>query len=98
DFHVTGVQTCALPILVELHPVAFDITRCRQYPFNLAAGNVLNVGYPAVYQQFGTGHHHAVDADLYRQNAVALSKGVRHHLSNSRSEERRVGKEAKSRA
>src|SRR5436309_13908463 len=41
DFHVTGVQTCALPISRELHPVLLDTgavtdgleqRRCREVP------------------------------------------------------------------
>src|SRR5690606_39616598 len=80
DFHVTGVQTCALPIFLD---------RARTHPhcerrLQVAAGAVvLLLGEEIV--TLGTGHHRR----LTRRTPGLARAG------STRSEERRVGKEGR---
>src|SRR5690606_41036542 len=84
DFHVTGVQTCALPICVD--PAAFD--------------PVDREGYLAIVQQQYVARFDVVRQVLVRDTHARRGAGARRHrrveekiLSVTRSEERRVGKE-----
>src|SRR5690606_42087455 len=70
DFHVTGVQTCALPIYCPKHGKQDETFVCQHIVQGLREGRPYGFFYPA-------------SSDEKRPNA--------------RSEERRVGKECKSR-
>src|SRR5690606_41010778 len=73
DFHVTGVQTCALPILASLH-YFWQVIVCQ-------------CKFPVVRQ-------HTVDQTACSGFVISLFKQVSRIL---RSEERRVGKECRTR-
>src|SRR5207302_7985046 len=88
-FHVTGVQTCALPIYLD-----FRLDR-------LVGHNVEEIGLALLqFEAAGYfGHILATQVGMDRASAElalshALDDGLRAHL---RSEERRVGKECRSR-
>src|SRR5690606_39769741 len=74
DFHVTGVQTCALPIFVGVAP-AGDVLHARRDSGFLEQGRAL----------FG--------ASL----APGIAAHEEHAFAAARSEERRVGKECRTR-
>src|SRR5690606_41032092 len=96
DFHVTGVQTCALPIFIEVHPLNFWKVF---YPILLRIGQATIV-YFVCRVIFWLLH-----LDVFTQQIVlAFLHGIRFDLVTigylllpSRSEERRVGKECSSR-
>src|SRR3989440_4274846 len=76
DLIVTGVQTCALPILITFHPAGRAAEFRRR-----AAGDHLEFLHGVERDVDG----HALPADLLAEKSVV------------RSEERRVGKECRSR-
>src|SRR5690606_40807105 len=85
DFHVTGVQTCALPICVEKLPQRRTHLRLVER-LQLASGGVHALG--------------DLEAQVARNDgyeATGHAVGLRPRAP-SRSEERRVGKECRSRA
>src|SRR5690606_40122146 len=93
DFHVTGVQTCALPISFGLRAtLAFDLA-----PGEYHANVVLAVlaGRAALFAPDGFADPAvpAAIAALYAPHAVAVTAAERDAF---RSEERRVGKECRS--
>src|SRR5690606_40785863 len=91
DFHVTGVQTCALPILdgfAARHPDRLQIIRAA----DTGQADALNTGFARA------------DGDLLgwlnaddRLAEGALARLRQTALMEPRSEERRVGKECRSR-
>src|SRR5690606_40079742 len=92
DFHVTGVQTCALPILIfadagaNMYPVDSSISGPSLVDQPLfGALNGLNIDTTA-----DGGDLAAAGSDRY---VLIAAKGA-----GGRSEERRVGKEGRSRA
>src|SRR5690606_40058733 len=96
DFHVTGVQTCALPIsptiwpLVQLIiPPACMLSQCHHVPL---------CAYPDQSARGGARTGCANVGATYRERQICLS-GVRQKTcqkTRTRSEERRVGKERRS--
>src|SRR5690606_39831439 len=86
DFHVTGVQTCALPILWE-KPIGQP----------LPPGQIVEqVWFSGVHSNIGGSYP---DSDLSDITLDWMIKRLRVHtgLAIDRSEERRVGKECRSR-
>src|SRR5690606_40473293 len=79
DFHVTGVQTCALPIFLPV--TSWASTRCTSE----AITNTRKSPHPRAYMYL------ICPKKLYREYEVSM----RHF--RLRSEERRVGKECRSR-
>src|SRR2546429_7297622 len=78
DVAVTGVQTCALPILPEGGP-----RFCRKHPANCHGGTLLRPGPWAAAQS--------------NRTSRAESTFACRRVAPVRSEERRVGKECRSR-
>src|SRR5690606_40323182 len=91
DFHVTGVQTCALPIYDKAPENIDDIVA----KLNRTASN-LEKASKALSEGEGTLGALLVDAQLYN-NAVEITDGAKRSflLKEARSEERRVGKECR---
>src|SRR2546426_8806404 len=98
DYKVTGVQTCALPILRSTrprrtgargHPRVRRRRAARRVPRPLARGRLMRFHFDPTPEQRA-----ALEAQLARlqQPAAALEL-----LDPMRSEERRVGKECRSR-
>src|SRR5690606_39373428 len=94
DFHVTGVQTCALPIFVSIIPVdsldeAIEVVNGVQY--GLCA---------AIFTQNVNNAFRAMQ-DIYTGilyvNAGTTGAEIHLPFGGTRSEERRVGKECRSR-
>src|SRR5690606_40778015 len=86
DFHVTGVQTCALPILVSVHTEDHERTlTVRLEGGRLAARYLVRSGLPRVVGV----HRHQRGEDSHR----ITSMWERGAGQSPRSEERRVGKE-----
>src|SRR5690606_39630840 len=85
DFHVTGVQTCALPISVQ---------EGRLAPSRLPACE----GLALVSSVLGIVPVHKVDCLRLPSNAriAKIQSLVQSHFGFPRSEERRVGKECRS--
>src|SRR5690606_39985400 len=84
DFHVTGVQTCALPIFVA------DAARGRDAAAQrLAEDPCLCVDGGDGRRAAVVGHEAAVDAGELRTGSAPFRAGCR----GLRSDERRVGKE-----
>src|SRR5690606_40423740 len=95
DFHVTGVQTCALPICARLGGLlarpALRAVAARMDPSEYGAQPLLGVdGYAFIGH--GSADAKAVTSAL-RTASKAVSAGA---LQRTRSEERRVGKESRS--
>src|SRR5690606_41136747 len=87
DFHVTGVQTCALPISIP------SVTRDRSIPFATASTSGTH-RYPAYAgcSAPGVGTARRITTSNIRPIPFPLSVIVSDKL---RSEERRVGKECR---
>src|SRR5690606_40966137 len=96
DFHVTGVQTCALPIW-NLEPGGLPVK--HHYPTSLLCHLVV--------QKPGSIHSHSewlADVHIQNDKKQKRQKNTRRKnkradagIAESRSEERRVGKEGRSR-
>src|SRR5690606_40593650 len=87
-FHVTGVQTCALPIFQEHMGGGAG---SRGYLVALEVGGAADAGV-ATHPQLRGGILDVVDQ---KHLALAARRKVRYHGAGRRSEERRVGKERK---
>src|SRR5207302_6796952 len=87
DFHVTGVQTCALPIFSRWRAVYPRIERFSRCERNRGSFAVL---IPCIDLQDGQ----AVQLVRGRKRELAVADvfGLLHEFSKYRSEERRVGK------
>src|SRR5690606_39604881 len=92
DFHVTGVQTCALPISVPL-PASYIIL--SEKPVCLSPfPDMLPIAKHHNIMKKWRGWHHPKE----NGSPVHLNLKLQHHPHlNFRSEERRVGKECRSR-
>src|SRR5690606_40811821 len=95
DFHVTGVQTCALPISFPADPRA-PLTHDHHYGINLRAGEFMEeatliASVRAIAKQAGAAimAHYGMDLKL------RLKADTSPLTAADRSEERRVGKEAR---
>src|SRR5690606_40081868 len=88
DFHVTGVQTCALPILnlgANNIIYAFDSLYSVNHPhYEKDQSYVVNLNGWAYELEVVSDHEHLVVDD---------PASIKHHRALNRSEERRVGKE-----
>src|SRR5690606_40263987 len=93
DFHVTGVQTCALPILVETGKgdTYFAVGSATPAPAIRTALEVIGTEIAAVGNQIVVEGH--TDARSYSGNGEYSNW----ELSVERSEERREGKELRPR-
>src|SRR5690606_40871776 len=83
DFHVTGVQTCALPILID----STRLTPCRVDQFRNAPPGGARV------------HHEHCRLTEERMHCTKITRWINARLRlqcEVRSEERRVGKEGRS--
>src|SRR5207253_6928742 len=89
DGHVTGVQTCALPILFRAH--AKGARHLLQIAAELARGRP-KIAYKSVRQRFVPPELRTWDRDLTAR-ARRLRRRHRDLTHRKRSEERRVGKE-----
>src|SRR5690606_39706133 len=89
DFHVTGVQTCALPILTERF-----VPSARYQPF------LLRFGVPQLYRELaralGVRSRPGSSRLCSRHNSPASVLPPLPTNAATRSEERRVGKECRS--
>src|SRR5690606_40637745 len=86
DFHVTGVQTCALPI---------SINRYTEIEFSLQRDRVVGRSFEQALGKSVMGL-----TQPHMQQAVDSGETVEHDFTwqgEARSEERRVGKEGRSR-
>src|SRR5690606_40348109 len=89
DFHVTGVQTCALPIWTErrmafvsgLTLVGCDETESRTKAYSDLAAAIRQYCHPSVIR--------ADNEELFKRMVFNIL------VTNDRSEERRVGKESR---
>src|SRR5690606_39760341 len=79
DFHVTGVQTCALPIWIDAGRVVALMK------------NIQAIGYRAVRQRVGQAVGKAILV-LSGEVDASIPVLINPPLPNPRSEERRVGK------
>src|SRR5690606_40230524 len=82
DFHVTGVQTCALPISIEVPAVDLVVVK-PTFGVSAAEAYSLLAGFTPRLRA----------ADI----VTALAAGEEPGWRNARSEERRVGKECRAR-
>src|SRR5439155_19108265 len=96
DGHVTGVQTCALPIWVVTKPFDKrpalverfrDDPACRVFLSTDAGSTGLNLQHASIL----------VNMDLPWNPAILEQRIARIHRLGQRSEERRVGKEGRDR-
>src|SRR5207302_5546480 len=92
DFHVTGVQTCALPISSWALEVGDEVALELLRQVASAAEPAIHNHGGRIVKRVGDGHM-AVFADA--QAAVAAALDIQERLArvSVRSEERRVGKE-----
>src|SRR5207237_4820060 len=90
DSSVTGVQTCALPILQRLESLTERVlaATAKEEPCGAVRGEPENDGYPCVLSAGHVGLLH-VDRDGDSFHGVGNAKGEPQAV---RSEERRVGK------
>src|SRR5690606_40923264 len=89
DFHVTGVQTCALPILVELAKYglgAADMAACINWFSKVVSDDAGNIALDGSQASAGN----SLSLRFEMDTLVVLH-------ACPRSEERRVGKECRSR-
>src|SRR5207302_8267725 len=93
DFHVTGVQTCALPILAAGEPSALrGFLRFLAMDGRVRQGLVSQIDTPRLYQ------FEQLPRTLPWETVRALLRSIdRTSAMGLRSEERRVGKEWRSR-
>src|SRR5690606_39479483 len=88
DFHVTGVQTCALPICW----IAFAHKAYNEQQRHLDFALLL--GYLST-QISGSGYLYALQGEVLSENLAQHDKAIESY--EARSEERRVGKECRAR-
>src|SRR5690606_41154764 len=88
DFHVTGVQTCALPIYM-MHLITEN-----------GGKNIMGVAFDQLHlkeiEERVKGHRFVKDAEVYKDLQGNLVVKIFQNIP-MRSEERRVGKECRSR-
>src|SRR5690606_40296999 len=92
DFHVTGVQTCALPIL-QSNPILEIISALdylKNYPYECTEQSSSKWFGLKMVQYIGK--HYPAISDYFRTIKV---KDTKSRLEENRSEERRVGKECR---
>src|SRR5690606_39611194 len=89
DFHVTGVQTCALPISFRLRLIAARMANPMKILVTGAAGFV---GFHTTKRLLGAGHEVVGIDNLNAYYDVGLKQG-RLALLKDRAEERRGGRE-----
>src|SRR5690606_40453955 len=90
DFHVTGVQTCALPILILIDPKEIEMPQYKGFP---QAKVITDMS-----QSIETVESLCLEMDKrYSKIATSGYRNIKQYNNNSttRSEERRVGKECR---
>src|SRR5690606_39295461 len=92
DFHVTGVQTCALPIYVTVLRDPVDRWYSEFYYIHKAKDSRDTYVPPPTMDYLNSPH-----AKFIATNYVRFFSSELHFHHFSRSEERRVGKECRSR-
>src|SRR5690606_39435852 len=93
DFHVTGVQTCALPICRFVGYVQVIVAE-----YNIAEKPPLFRRYLALESpEHGNGQYHGGNAERDCPDSYPDNESGKCPLATGRSEERRVGKEWRSR-
>src|SRR5690606_40751613 len=94
DFHVTGVQTCALPI--SLQPTSLDIPAGQTVAIVGSTGAGKST-IAKLLARFYDVTHGTITLDGVRLQDLNLETLTRHIVMvTQRSEERRVGKESRS--
>src|SRR5690606_40951112 len=93
DFHVTGVQTCALPILDDYRILIIRAGEQLRFDTIQTLGDLR--------KKTGGMGSHWVDAEIMRANGLPIISAVDYRslfkmLRAGRSEERRVGEECRS--
>ena len=67
--------------IVELDTIAAQLLRVGQHHLQLpVAQYLLQVPFPVLQERLVAGHHHPVPVHLHRDDAVALGKGIAHHV------------------
>src|SRR5690606_40742083 len=92
DFHVTGVQTCALPISKQLDEAAVAGYRIGQ-PY-IIANIYLHVSHQRLHRLLSEHAHFILKSRLKPEKQGIYENEKKKKMA--RSEERRVGKEGKS--
>src|SRR5690606_40061678 len=87
DFHVTGVQTCALPICLRLAVFLAPLFSAGSYALTLSLA--AEDAWPPFSDSQGNGYSRDLAIAAFAHSGVTLNI--------QRSEERRVGKECRSR-
>src|SRR5690606_40159758 len=94
DFHVTGVQTCALPIYLCTAVLASGVPARQSFGYSdsdaFAVGLTCGGELEVFVQRVTAAERPVLDAALTAPGAAALVRDLR-------SEERRVGKECRAR-
>src|SRR5690606_40700822 len=93
DFHVTGVQTCALPILAEItknHATIYDRS-CSVITSRRANPQVPCKPNRPPLQEIAPGGTNQIS----QRNESTITRGTNQLSATSRSEERRVGNECR---
>src|SRR5699024_12213363 len=92
DRNVTGVQTCALPISERTQQL---LTSLKNEGINVRG--VTRLGYPVVIGAFPLEEKTVVDGIVYMRLLPTKYPILKSEQTDLRSEERRVGKECRSR-
>src|SRR5690606_40687840 len=97
DFHVTGVQTCALPICVDVDPAQVILTCGASPALLLAMLSRFEAGDRIAFARPGyIAYRNTAIAARLQPLEIGCGPESRYQLT-ARSEERRVGKEGRSR-
>src|SRR5690606_40690825 len=94
DFHVTGVQTCALPIFRAETPSMLDIA-IEQSDRKIRTDVITHEQRSGVLQRVGNEPSGKTGAWNFRVSAIAHRRAHEVHSDTLRSEERRVGTEGR---
>src|SRR5207253_6575834 len=92
DGHVTGVQTCALPILDRIPGLRMATLFTDDKPLSEVLSGLRQIGYDNGLLQENYAFHDYFASGMQEQRIEAVAFG-----QTPRSEERRVGKECRSR-
>src|SRR5690606_41188732 len=96
DFHVTGVQTCALPIEEKEFPyISMKINKVTSTG-RRSSGNAQSITAHITLQIAGYADHDYIENALITKTKNHLTLSAIHSVLMTRSEERRVGKGCRS--
>src|SRR5690606_41026658 len=94
DFHVTGVQTCALPIFVAIHKLT-DLAKGTTLNVGIVrGGEAVNMVAPSAEAEIDLRY---VEPPERAKTMAAIEEIVATSYVPGRSEERRVGKDGRRR-